>query len=104
MTKPYMAARFASGTTRVFTGVRPGGSFVQDGKVEVAVDDERKRARDGRGRHHQHVGALALFAELGALAHAEAVLFVGDDEAKILIGNALGDERVGAEDHVPFAA
>ena len=50
------------------------------------------------------LGLSPFLPSCGALAHAEAVLFVGDDEAEILIGNALGDERVGADDHVPFAA
>ncbi len=32
----------------------------------------------------EHVGAMAAFVpELGALGHAEAVLFVDDDEAEV---------------------
>ena len=37
----------------------PGRHLVEHGHVEVAVDGHRRRARDRRGRHHQHVGHRA---------------------------------------------
>jgi hypothetical protein len=36
-----------------------GGTLVEHGEIEVAVERQRERAGDGGGRHHQHVGLLA---------------------------------------------
>ena len=82
----------------------PRRQLVDDGDVQIAVEDQRQRARNRRGRHHQHVGRFALAAQLGALAHAEAVLLVCDGQAQVPVFHALGDQRVGADDHVPLAA
>ena len=54
------------------------------GHVQIAVKDERERARDRRCRHDEHVGRLPLFAELVALGDAEAVLLIADAEGKVL--------------------
>ena len=49
-------------------------------------------------------GASPFLAELCALAHAEAVLLVGDHQPEAAIFHAIGDQRVRADDHVPRAA
>ena len=53
--------------------------LVDDRDIEIAVDDERECARDGRRGHNECVGALALPNERRALADAEAVLLIRDD-------------------------
>ena len=76
----FVDARVGDGGGYDFLAV--GGLFADDGDVEVAMDGERHRARDGRGAHHQHVGRVALGGELEAVGDAEAVLFVDDDEGE----------------------
>ena len=70
------------GAWRGAIGVRPGGRSSTHRDVEVAVGGERQRARDRRGRHHQHVGVVALAPQLVALQHAEAVLLVHHRQAR----------------------
>ena len=45
-----------------------GREVAQLGLVEVAVDEHRRGARDRRGRHHQHVGRVALARAAGRAA------------------------------------
>ena len=57
--------------------------FLDLGDVEVAVEDEREGARDGRRGHDQNVRAVALAAERGALRHAEPLLLVAHGEREV---------------------
>ena len=74
----------------------PRRALVHDRDVEVAVGGEGQRARDGRGRHDQHVHVAALAAQLLALQHAEAVLLVHHGQAEAVEGDVLLDEGVRA--------
>ena len=65
--------------------------------VHVAEPGQRQRARDRRRRHHQDVDGLALGAEQQALMHAEAVLLVDHGEREIAEGDALLEQRMGAD-------
>ena len=58
-----------------------GGELVDDGGVQVAVDDQGQGPGDGGGGHHQEVGVRALGREGRTLGHAEAVLLIGDHQA-----------------------
>ena len=60
------------------------GQLVQNGHVQIAVEDQRQRPGDGRCRHHQQMGILPLGGKAAALPHAEAVLLVGDDQPQIV--------------------
>ncbi len=74
--------------------------------VEVAVAQQRHRARDRRGGHVQdvrHEPALSLGIERGALAHAEAVLLVDDDDGQAVELDIGLDERVRADDERQLA-
>ena len=71
-----------------------------NGDVEIAVDDERERARYRRRGHDEHMRLLPLADERRALCHAEAVLLVRDDEAETGVFNVGAEERVGADDEV----
>ena len=110
-------------------GVRPGRHFVEDADVEVAVESQRQGARDGGGGHDQDVGlaqscrALLGWADEGvrpyvgvaasvvcgflhqleALHHAEAVLFVDDDQPQFGEFDFLLDQGVGADDQLGVA-
>ena len=71
-----------------------------DGDIEVAVNREAQRARDGRGGHHQQVRVVALAQEPLALRDAELVLLVNDDQAEALDGEGVFHEGVGADEEL----
>ena len=78
---------------------RPGGNCVNDGHVQVAIERQAQRARNGRGGHDQQVGVTAFAHELLALRHAELVLLVNDHQAEVVGASKPGfDERVGADE------
>ena len=60
-----------------------GRHLVEEREVEVAVECQGQGARDRCGRHDEHVGVGLLRGEFGALAHAEFVLLVDDNESGI---------------------
>jgi hypothetical protein len=55
--------------------------LIDHGDIQIAVEGEGQRARNGRGRHDQHVGIDALLPEAEALHDTEAVLLVHDGQA-----------------------
>ena len=73
--------------------------------AHVAQADERhvQRARDGRGRHGEHVDLLAHLLEALLVAHAEALLFVDDEQAEVLELDVFGEQAVGADEDVDLA-
>jgi hypothetical protein len=81
--------------------------LAQGRDVEVAVAHERHRPRD-RGRRHvqdvRHEAVARLGVQGGALAHAEAVLLVDDDDREAVEAHVLLDERVGPDDERQLAA
>src|SRR5262249_60154920 len=79
--------------------------LVEGGDVEVAVDRERERARDRRRRHDEKVRQVVTLpdAELHPLRDPEAMLLVDDGEAELGEPDALGEERVRADEEVDRA-
>ena len=73
--------------------------------AHVAQADQRhvQRARDGRGRHGEHVDLLAHLFQALLVAHAEALLFVDDEQAEVLELDVFGEQAVGADEDVDFA-
>src|SRR4029077_851836 len=90
-----------------FDGGAAGREFVEDGDVEIAVEGERERARDGRGSEDQDVRSVAVGGgfvhEALALEDAEAVLLVDGHEAEPGEVNIVFDEGVRADDELGFA-
>src|SRR6266852_1499716 len=88
-------------------GRAAGGKLIEDGNVEVAIESERKRARDGRGGEDEDVRGVAagggFVHEALALEDAEAVLLVNGDEAEAGEFDVVLDEGVGADDELGFA-
>ena len=76
------------------------GLFGELGGVHVAEGGQHQRARDGGGRHHQHVGRIALSGDGEPLVDAEAVLLVHHGEDKVPERHRLLEQRVGADDDV----
>ena len=81
----------------------PGGQLPQLRLVEVAVEEHRRGARDGRRRHHEHVRVVALPPQHVALLDAEAVLLVDHREAEAREPDTLLEQGVGADDDVDLA-
>src|SRR5260370_34835980 len=88
-------------------GGAAGREFVKNGNVEVAIEGERKSARDGRGGEHEDVRGVAVGGgfvhEALALEDAEAVLFVNGDEAEAGEGDVVFDEGVRANHELSVA-
>ena len=68
--------------------------LVNHREVEVAVNGQRQRARNGCRRHHQHVGRLPFANQRLALEHAESVLFVHNHQAQAPEFDVLFEQRV----------
>ncbi len=91
-------------STRVSTGLRPGGRPGQPRNIHVAIGGERQRARNGRRRHHQHIGGLFILAlQLHALMHAEAMLLIHDRKAQIAKRNVFGKQCMRADQNIDLA-
>ena len=71
----------------------------------VAQADQRhvQGARDGRGRHGEHVDLFAELLEALFVAHAEALLFIDDEQAEVLELDVFGQQAVGADQDVDLA-
>ena len=81
-----------------------GRRLVQNGYVEVAVHNQRERARDGCRGHDEHVRHLALGGQRCALCDAETVLLVRNYRAETVKNDALLDEGVRADHDVRGSA
>lgn len=88
-------------------GRTAGGKLVENGDVEVAVEGERERARNGRGGQDEDVRRVAVRGgfvhQALALEDAEAVLLVDGNEAEARELDLVFDEGVGADDELGFA-
>ena len=72
-----------TGRTVVFTGFRPSGPLANLRRRRSRAVVERQRARDRRGRHHEHVG-IALLTQRRSLHDAEAMLLVDDHQSELV--------------------
>ena len=76
------------------------GQLIDDRGIQIAVERQPERARNGRGRHDEQVRVTALAQQLFALGHAKLVLLVDDDEAEFRHVKAGGEQRVGADEEL----
>ncbi len=85
--------------SRIVVGGSPAGRhLIDDAHVQVAVDGQRQRPRDGGCRHDDHLGGQALFLEGAALQHTEPVLLVDYHQAQVIKEDVFRNKRVGAEE------
>lgn len=86
-------------------GAAAGGQGVDDGQVEFAVEAHGEGARDGGGGQDELMRGVVggFFLQLQALVHAEAVLFVDDDEGEAGVGDVFLEDGVGADDELGTA-
>ncbi len=73
--------------------------------AHVAQADQRhvQGARDGRGRHGEHVDLLAHLLDALFVADAEALFFVDDEQAEVGELEVFRKHAVGADEDVDFA-
>ncbi len=104
---PHESEELQPGGVRIVVGaygLASGRQFVDDRDVQVAVEGHGKRAGDGGGGHHQHVGRPGVLRpEAGPLLHAEAVLLVDHHEAQVAELHLVLDQGVGADQQLYFA-
>ena len=90
-------------------GLAPGRLATQRAQVQISVQRDGQRARNGRGRHHQRVWhqrhlALALLAHGRALLHAEAVLLVDHGNGQTAECHAAFEQRMRSNNQIHAAA
>ena len=74
--------------------------LINNGNIEIPIQDDRQCPWNRGSTHDQHVGHLSLISEHLPLGNTEPVLLVRDDERKVVINDLLLDQGVGAYDHV----
>ena len=80
------------------------GLFGYFGNVEIAVENERKRTRNGRRAHYEYVWDSAFGDERASLLYPETVLFVAHARRKIIKFHVALNDRVRAYHDFRFAA
>ena len=80
-----------------------GRQLVDDRDVQIAVDHQRQCARDRRGRHDEHMRFFSFSNQRRALAYAEAVLLVRDDQAESRIFHVLAEQGVRPHHQIVFS-
>ena len=63
-----------------------------------------ERARNRRGREREHVGCQAQLLQLLLVLHAEAVLFVDDDETEVAEADIVAQQAVRSDHDVDLLA
>ena len=74
----------------------PGRFLRHPRHIHVSISRQRKSARNGRCRHHQHINAFALVRQGQPLLHSEAVLFINHRHAQILKFDIRLEQRMRA--------
>jgi hypothetical protein len=68
-------------------GLASRRQLVDHAHIQIAINRQRQRARNGRRGHHQYIRRRpftgSLFQERLPLLHAEAMLFIDDPEAQL---------------------
>ena len=80
-----------------------GRQLVDDGDIQIAVNDQPEGTGDRRGGQNKDMRVLAFGGESGALGDAEAVLFIRDRATQPHEYRAVGQQRVGADNDITGA-
>ncbi len=73
---------------------------VDCGDVAHATERHIERTGNGRGRHGQHVHFFAHLLEMFFVSHAEALLFINNQQTQVLEMDVRGYQAVGADDDI----
>ncbi len=79
------------------------GQLIEDGDLEMAIQRQGDRPRDGGSTHHQDVQIFALPLQMGSLNHPKAVLLVDHRQAEALKAHLILDQGVGSDYQVWLA-
>ena len=82
----------------------PWRTLIQNGDIQIAIDNQGKRTGDRCGGHDIQVWIDALLSQRHPLRHAKAVLLIRDYQAEILKVNILTNQGVGANGDLAHAA
>ena len=66
--------------------------LINDGDIQVAVQDDRQCPRDGCGTHDKDMGRPAFLRQSLSLAYSEPVLLVRHDQRQISVFYLLLDQ------------
>ena len=80
-----------------------GRQLVQYGNVQISIHQQRQSSGNGGCGHDQQMGIGTLGGQLGPLAHAEAVLFIGDHQSQVMEHGAVRQQGVGPHRQIDFA-
>ena len=81
-----------------------GGELAERRDLQISEHRHRDGARDGRGRHDQHVGChLGAVDQRCPLLDAEPVLLVDDQQTQLGELHVVLDQRMGADDEAGLA-
>ena len=74
--------------------------LVNDGKIQIAVDDQCQGPGDRGGGHDQHMGLDSLPGEGRSLVYPETVLLIRHHQGQPVVFHIVADQGVGAHDQV----
>src|ERR1700730_11461164 len=101
------AGKMRLGSEVRFDGCAAGRELVENRDIKIAVEGERKRARNGRGGEDENVRRVAVGCgfvhQAFALEDTEAMLLVDSDETEAGELDIVFNEGVGADDELGFA-
>ena len=74
-------------------------------RADIAQAEHRhmQRSRDRRRRHRQHIHRSAHLLQSLFVRHAEALLFVDDDQAQVGELHVVADQAVRADENIDLA-
>ena len=87
-----------------FDGQAIGGRHIHQAQVADAQHGHVQCAWNGRGGHGDHIQIGLQLLDLLLVHHAEALLFIHHQQTQFVECHILGEEAVGANEHIHLAA
>ena len=81
----------------VLDGKAVGGELIQDGNIQIPVDDHSQRPGNRGGAHNNSMRSRALLTQSFPLAHAKPMLLIGDDYSQGGIFYFFLDQGMGSD-------
>ena len=73
-----------------------GGQFVDEGNVQIPVEDQGQGPGNGSGGQYQHMGCAPLCRQSSTLSDSKPVLFVNDHQTQVIKVCGIGKQRMSA--------
>ena len=90
----------------IFDGQSVRRHFIQNGYMEITIQNNGKRPGNGRGAHNKHMYVFfvfrqtSLFCKALPLSDPESVLFVSNDKSQTPVSNFLLNQRMSTDHNV----